>query len=128
MRIAIRPNIYGPAVVVAGRANGDFLHLGVPVRHLLVLGDLSRAERLSLAGIGMLVRDILIVSSNVSVKAWSLRVLLVRGIRWLEIGVSASLGGAVVVLHVGVAHAVVELRLAGVCVVFHYMTHVLTIS
>lgn len=104
------------------------MHLGVPIGHLLVLGDLSRTERLSLAGIGMLVRDILIVSSNVSVKAWALRVLLVRGIRWLEIGVSTSLGGAVVVLHIGVAHAVVELSLAGVCVVFHYMTHVLTIS
>lgn len=52
------------------------------------------------------------MSTNVSVKARTLRVLLVGGIGWLEIGMSTGLSGTVIVLHVGVAHAVVELGLA----------------
>lgn len=128
VRVAIRPDIYGPTVVVARRANGNFLQLSVSFLHLLVWWDLGGAERLPLTGICLLVWDILIVSTNVSVKARTLRVLLVRGIGWLEIGMSTGLSGTVIVLHVGVAHAVVELGLAWMWVVFHYMTHVLTIS
>ena len=88
----------------------------VTICHLLVLRYLCWAESLPLT-------HILVVPSNVSVKTRSLRILLLRDACAREIGVAACLAGAMVLLHVGGSHTVVELTLGGVCVVFHYMTH-----
>ena len=71
----------------------------------------------------MLVRDILVVSSNISVKTRSIGALLLRIVVRREIGVTTNLTCAVVVLHVCGTHTVIELGLVGVWMVFHYMTH-----
>ena len=114
--VTVRPYIYSAAIVIPLRTYRYLLHLCVPISHLLVLRNLRRAEGLPLT-------DILIVSSNVSVKTGSLRILLLRNTCAREIGVATCLASAMVVLHVGGSHTMVELTLGGVCVVFHYMTH-----
>ena len=123
VRVTVRSNIYCSTVMVPWWTYGNFLHLCVPIYHLLVLRDLSRTEWLPLTRIGMLVSDILIVPSNVSVKTGSLRALLLSIAICSEIGVTAGLACTVVVLYVRGAHTVVELGLVGMWMVFHYMTH-----
>ena len=71
----------------------------------------------------MLVRDILVVSSNISVKTRSIGALLLSIVVRSKIRVTTGLTRAVVVLHVRGTHTVIELGLVGVWVVFHYMTH-----
>ena len=71
----------------------------------------------------MLVRDILVVSSNISVKTRSIRALLLSIVVRREIRVTTNLTCTVVVLHVCGTHTVIELGLVGVWMVFHYMTH-----
>ena len=114
--VTVLPCIYSSAIVIPLWTYRYLLHLCVPISHLLVLRYLCWAESLPLT-------DILIVSSNVSVKTGSLWILLLRNACTREIGVAACLASAMVVLHVGGSHTMVELTLGGVCVVFHYMTH-----